>query len=452
MPLWWIFSLFANVRKSVGKGVLRLAMSGIKLSNTEGFLRKSDPFYELNRRMDSAGAATWDNVHRSQVVSNDLSPTWKEATLELSVLCGGDLDLPIEVKVYDHEKKGDHVLMGEFETTVNQLVAAESDTIDLMKNGSNTGKIKINKAQVVGAETVMEQRTEYSAAATAPPPGVPTFADYVSGGCELNVVVAVDFTGSNGDPRQPGTLHHIGSGLNDYEKAIKSIVPILEQFDSDKQIPFLGFGAKYDGVVRHAFQIGDSEELDGVRAVLDAYRGVFATRLIMSGPTVFEEVMQTAAAKAQSRLEAAQAEDKQSYTILLILSDGAVSDVEATKACLESINETPLSVVIVGVGNADFSSMEFLDDSQSLGERDIAQFVPFNEHCNSPADLSAATLQEIPEQLVSYFQKHDIQPRDQMTVEDEEIIIEPEDEIDLSLDFGDQEIVVSGGGSVANSW
>ena len=32
------------------------------------------------------------------------------------------------------------------------------------------------------------------------------FVDYISGGCELNVAVAIDFTGSNGDPRQPGKI------------------------------------------------------------------------------------------------------------------------------------------------------------------------------------------------------------------------------------------------------
>ena len=32
------------------------------------------------------------------------------------------------------------------------------------------------------------------------------FLDYIAGGCELNVAVAIDFTGSNGDPRQPGKL------------------------------------------------------------------------------------------------------------------------------------------------------------------------------------------------------------------------------------------------------
>lgn len=52
-------TLFVHVSKSKGSGLLRLKMKGIKLKNTEGFMRKSDPFFEICRRLDSAGGLTW---------------------------------------------------------------------------------------------------------------------------------------------------------------------------------------------------------------------------------------------------------------------------------------------------------------------------------------------------------------------------------------------------------
>lgn len=52
-------SVFAHIRKSTGMGVLRLKMKAANLKNTEGFMRKSDPFFELSRKIDSAGGATW---------------------------------------------------------------------------------------------------------------------------------------------------------------------------------------------------------------------------------------------------------------------------------------------------------------------------------------------------------------------------------------------------------
>ena len=55
---------------------------------------------------------------------------------------------------------------------------------------------------------------------------------------------------------------------------------------------------------------------------------------------------------------------------------------------------------------------------------------------------------EIPDQLVSYFTSHGIKPLPAIQKRGEDIVIESEEEeIHLSLAFGDdEEIVVSGGG------
>jgi len=48
--------------------------------------------------------------------------------------------------------------------------------------------------------------------------------DYIAGGTEINLIVAIDFTGSNGDPRTPKSLHYInGRRENDYQRAIRSV-------------------------------------------------------------------------------------------------------------------------------------------------------------------------------------------------------------------------------------
>jgi hypothetical protein len=460
-------TIFANVRKSEGTGMLRFKMKGIKLKSTEGmgFLRKSDPFFELSRQINSAGGATWDNVFRSEHIQNNLNPEWGDVVIELSTLCGGDLDLPIQVSIFDHESSGKHVLMGKFETSVNGLVKADTQgredmgmAIPVTVKGKETGKVVVLKAQVAGTgESVSERMAKVSVSSSAPavagasPAPVatkPTFVDYISGGCELNVLVAVDFTGSNGDPRKPGTLHHRSSAMNDYEKAISAIVGVLSKYDSDQMFPVLGFGAKYDGVVNHCFQCGESEEVHGVKGVLEAYHQTFKSGLVMSSPTVFTEVIETAASRALSSQEKAKQKGQQAYTILLIVSDGAVSDSQATAAGLQQVCDAPLSIVIVGVGDADFSSMEFLDNANKPHQRDIAQFVQFNKHQTSSADLTSVTLREIPGQLVSYFQSKGIQPLPPIVAREEDIVVEDEEEeIDLTLDISEEgDIVVSGGG------
>lgn len=132
---------------------------------------------------------------------------------------------------------------------------------------------------------------------------MPEFVDYLSGGCQISLAVAIDFTASNGDPRQPGTPHYFhppeSKEWNDYEKAIFAVGSILAKYDSDQRFPVWGFGAKYNNVVRHCFQCGSDVEVEGVQGIMDAYRGVFRTPLTMSYPTKFTEVVQTAASYAR---------------------------------------------------------------------------------------------------------------------------------------------------------
>lgn len=79
------------------------------------------------------------------------------------------------------------------------------------------------------------------------------------------------------------------------------------------------------------------------------------------------------------------------YHTLLILTDGAIHDMRETKDLIVQASALPLSIIIVGIGNADFSNMEVLDGDEvrlrnSRGEqalRDIVQFVEFKDFANS---------------------------------------------------------------------
>lgn len=72
------------------------------------------------------------------------------------------------------------------------------------------------------------------------------------------IKVAIDFTGSNGSPSEPDSLHYlIPSGrLNQYQQAIVSIGSILQDYDTDKMFPVYGFGGMLVGEpVSHCFPI-----------------------------------------------------------------------------------------------------------------------------------------------------------------------------------------------------
>ena len=75
------------------------------------------------------------------------------------------------------------------------------------------------------------------------------------------------------------------------------------------------------------------------------------------------------------------------YHCLLILTDGVINDLRETIDKIVHFCKYPLSVIIVGIGDADFTAMETLDSDDytlvnGIGEeakRDIVQFVKLNE-------------------------------------------------------------------------
>jgi len=111
-------------------------------------------------------------------------------------------------------------------------------------------------------------------------------------------------------------------------------------------------------------------------------------------------------------------QDKQQYTILLIITDGVITDMDPTIDAIITASSRPLSIVIVGVGSADFTDMNRLDGDDQLlrsqgrqAQRDIAQFVPFREFLSQPNEaLAKVTLAEIPGQVLSYMKSRGIVP------------------------------------------
>lgn len=64
--------------------------------------------------------------------------------------------------------------------------------------------------------------------------------------------------GVAGNPSQPTSLHYMSPyQMNDYAMALRAVGEIIQDYDSDKMFPALGFGAKLppDGRVSHEFPL-----------------------------------------------------------------------------------------------------------------------------------------------------------------------------------------------------
>ncbi|KAK2184011.1 hypothetical protein NP493_286g02086 [Ridgeia piscesae] len=248
-----------------------------------------------------------------------------------------------------------------------------------------------------------------------------TFLDYVFGGMQINFTVAIDFTASNGDPSDSASLHFISpTASNDYQKAILAVGGVIQDYDSDKMFPALGFGAKVppDMAVSHVFPLNfnpGNPFCAGIQGVLATYQSCIQS-VELWGPTNFAPVIYHV---AQFGLDAAKEGATKSYFVLLIITDGAITDMDETRAAIVYASKLPMSIIIVGVGKADFSAMSTLDGDDGVlrapnGEpvaRDIVQFVPFREVQRQPgAALARHVLAEVPQQLCAYCKTMGIVP------------------------------------------
>ncbi|VVC29986.1 Hypothetical protein CINCED_3A018449 [Cinara cedri] len=381
-----------------------LEMSGFKLDKKD-FFGKSDPFLEIYKLTDTGN---YTLVHKTDVIKDTLTPHWKKFNISVRALCNGDYERDLKFICFDWNSSGDHSLIGEFHTTLKGLL--DPNAAFKCINGKKKEKKKDYKDSG-------EIRVDYiNIQATY------TFLDYVQGGTEIFCTVAIDFTGSNGNPSKPTSLHFIDpTNMNSYEQAIWSVVSIIEDYDSDKQFAVLGFGAKIPphGQVSHEFFVNmnpQNPHCFGVRGVLDAYRTCI-NQVQLYGPTNFAPVINHVAKIAQSH------QDGSKYFILLILTDGVITDMPETIQAIILSSSLPISIIIVGIGNAEFDAMEELDADKGglkyngiYAARDIVQFVAFNSYHNldpniAHLQLAKDVLAEVPKQFMDYMKINGIVPK-----------------------------------------
>ena len=121
---------------------------------------------------------------------------------------------------------------------------------------------------------------------------ITSFPDHLRAGLQINLQVAIDFTGSNGNPMKPSSLHFMGGTRpNKYVEVLRSVVSILAPYDSDQKIPCYGFGAKLPidkfAAAHMCFPLNGNEaepEITGVEEIVAAYQQTL-DKCRLSGPT-----------------------------------------------------------------------------------------------------------------------------------------------------------------------
>ncbi|XP_071692312.1 protein BONZAI 1-like [Rutidosis leptorrhynchoides] len=392
----------------VSKTTAELTFKCSDLDNKD-FFSKSDPFLVISKHAVSGATIP---ICRTEVLKNNLKPEWKPINLNISQI--GSKDSPLIIECFNFNSSGKHDLLGKVEKSL-----AELEQLYSSEQGENlflpviVGKD--HQTKVLKSQLFVEKYSESIHH---------TFLDYFFGGCEMNFMVAIDFTASNGNPRLPDSLHYIDySGRpNAYQKAIQDVGGVLQFYDHDKQFPAWGFGARpIDGPVSHCFNLNGSSgtvsTVAGIQGIMTAYEQALSN-VSLAGPTLFGPVITCAASIASQSVAA----NEHKYFVLLIITDGVITDLQETMDALVKASDLPLSILIVGVGGADFKEMEILDADKGeklksttgrVASRDIVQFVPFRDVQGEEMSVVQSLLAELPSQFLTYMRNNGIQPKTQ---------------------------------------
>ena len=369
---------------------------------------KCRPYFRLERL--NKDDQSWEIVWKSEVVKQTLDPVWKEARLPLQLLCNDDQTNPLKITIWDYEKNSSsHVILGFVESTVAEIIEKAKDggipvfiVMREKKKWFRGSKLKqVGLLKVLNASIIT----------------VPSIIQYLSGGMSLNLMIGIDCSVANGEWGTEKNLHFFANHwLNDYQAGIQKLGALTENFSRGGHSSLWGLGAEIKGEYRDCYAM--KERLCEGKSLLEAY-----DESVVNNPdfALGEEASLNPLIEAATFRTIKLSKKQPCYTVLTVFTAGDfVALQETVDLICTAAEDAPLSIVIIGVGNSDFSSVKKLcgdtngklRDSRGIPTaRDIVTFVSFKQFGGNATEVIAEALKEIPEQFVEYQVMNGVKPQ-----------------------------------------
>uniref|UniRef100_A0A0K0DHG2 VWFA domain-containing protein n=1 Tax=Angiostrongylus cantonensis TaxID=6313 RepID=A0A0K0DHG2_ANGCA len=195
-----------------------------------------------------------------------------------------------------------------------------------------------------------------------------SFLDYIVSGTQLHYEVAVDFSYAfNENDQQRFDV--------ELQMAIRAIGGILRDYTPNRLFPAFGMGAKIPPTFHETHEFHLNFNVDptcrGLDGIIDAYRkaqALVTPHWFCFGGFFFNLQPQTSKVTMSHRSGFRGLH----YHVLVIFTRGTPTDIKELSAALASASSAPLSVVIVGIGSADFSQLMKLSSRRREGTRAYA--------------------------------------------------------------------------------
>ena len=203
-------------------------------------------------------------------------------------------------------------------------------------------------------------------------------------------------------------LHDLSSRkLNFYERVISILGGVVDVFSIDGRFPVYIFGddKTRDKRIRPLYQDKEGyDECYGVPHALAEYRKQIP-RIVLSGPTSFKPLI-------DASIEIAKF--KEQFQTLLIIGDGAVSNMKQTIDSIVEASNYPLLIIMVGVGDGDYKQypkdpwfgMKKLQEEIPRRKFKNFEFLQYNKEMK-PQEFAQKVFSKIP-QAYQYCVQHNM--------------------------------------------
>ncbi|VDM55840.1 unnamed protein product [Angiostrongylus costaricensis] len=287
-------------------------------------------------------------LYESEAIKNHSHPQWPEFRIGAQDAADNRNRL-LEIWVMYRDVDGTEGFIGKFLTTYakmkygpgpDNVYAVINETKQQQKkNYENSGRMELVKFTDVSFFS---------------------FLDYIVSGTQLHYEVAVDFSYGFSDIDQQRFDVEL-------QMAIRAIGGILRDYTPNRLFPAFGMGAKIPPTFHETHEFHLNFNVDptcrGLDGIIDAYRK--AQALV----TPIKTSKFTPIVALATRMSHRSGFRGLHYHVLVIFTRGTPTDIKELSASLTSASSAPLSVVIVGIGSADFSQLVKLASRRREGTR-----------------------------------------------------------------------------------
>ncbi|KAK9828375.1 hypothetical protein WJX81_001113 [Elliptochloris bilobata] len=350
--------LAASEDASIGAEV-RMRFRAQRLPIAEGD-RLPSARLRLSRLAGPRAEGAWQAVAETDVLRATRNPRWEALTVAVQALCQGDAAAPLRLQVLDVPPgPGRHQVLCQATSSLRGLQEAAQPGAPAMQllppepqgySAGGGGAGRRSDAGECGALLVREVRLRRR----------PSLLDYMAGGCELNWMVALDFSDAAATDAKAASMHApagADGGPSTCQCILAAFGAILEPYDPHRRFPLWALGGAVGG--RSATPCwalngnGFQPEVRGLGGILKTYKE--GVRVVQpGGATALAPVLAAVRAHMESLSDV-----KHRFFVLLVLLSRPPDDVGELSAVLAAIAaELPLALLVVGVGSEHYSALQ----------------------------------------------------------------------------------------------